>query len=68
MSWVDEDRFRYIVAYLLSIDGIVPAGARLDGPALSRIVMPNRDGFVRLDADGFDGHIERTGRTRVSGE
>jgi cytochrome c len=35
-----------VVAYLLSVDGIVPATATLDAPSLAAIRMPNRDGFV----------------------
>jgi S-disulfanyl-L-cysteine oxidoreductase SoxD len=65
---LENDEVYGLVAYLLSIDGIVAPDARLDAPGLSRVVMPNRDGFVRLDADGFDGNIERVGRTRRSGE
>lgn len=55
-----EDKEVYgLVAYLLSIDGIVPADARLDGASLSRIRMPNRKGFVSLENRHFDGNIER---------
>lgn len=36
-----------VTAYLLSIDGIVPADATLDAKSLPRVKMPNRDGFVR---------------------
>lgn len=48
-----------LVAYLLSIDGIVPADARLDARSLARIEMPNRNGFVSLQHDDFDGNIDR---------
>jgi S-disulfanyl-L-cysteine oxidoreductase SoxD len=65
---LENDEVYGLVAYLLSIDGIVAPDARLDAPGLSSVAMPNRDGFVRLDADGFDGNIERVGRTRRSGE
>lgn len=50
-----------LVAYLLSVDGIVPSDARLDAASLPRIEMPNRGGFVSLEADRFDGNIERGG-------
>ncbi|WP_404337197.1 c-type cytochrome [Sphingomonas sp. MMS12-HWE2-04] len=48
-----------LVAYLLSIDGIVARDARLDGASLSRVRMPNRNGFVSLENQRFDGNIER---------
>lgn len=35
-----------VTAYLLSIDGIVAADARLDAASLPKVVMPNRDGVV----------------------
>ena len=35
-----------ITAYLLSIDGIVPANASLDAKSIVRVKMPNRSGFV----------------------
>ncbi|MFW2853293.1 c-type cytochrome [Sphingomonas sp. TX0543] len=55
-----KDREVYaLVAYLLSIDGIVAADARLDARSLARIRMPNRDGFVSLENKAFDGNIER---------
>lgn len=46
-----------LVAYLLSVDGIVPADARLDAASLPRVKMPNRAGFVSLEARRFDGNI-----------
>ncbi len=36
-----------LTAYLLNLNGIVELGMRLDRATLSRIKMPNRDGFVR---------------------
>jgi cytochrome c len=56
---LDDTEVYGLVAYLLSVDGIVPADARLDAPALAKIAMPNRNGFVSLERDGFDGNIER---------
>jgi cytochrome c len=57
-----------LVAYLLSIDGILTADARLDRQSLSRIVMPNRDGFVSLENQRFDGNIERVKSAKATGE
>lgn len=39
-----------VVAYLLSLNGIVAPGARLDAATLGAIEMPNRAGFIRIDA------------------
>lgn len=35
-----------VTAYILSLNGIVPADGKLDEAILSKIRMPNRDGFV----------------------
>ncbi|OKO89021.1 cytochrome C [Bradyrhizobium sp. NAS80.1] len=35
-----------VTAYILSLNGIVPADAKLDKASLPKIRMPNRDGFV----------------------
>jgi hypothetical protein len=35
-----------VTAYILSIDGIVPADTVLDAKSLPRVKMPNKDGFV----------------------
>lgn len=56
---LDDKEVYGLVAYLLSIDGIVAADARLDAQSLARIRMPNRDGFVSLANQDFDGNIER---------
>ncbi|MEO8386573.1 MAG: cytochrome c [Betaproteobacteria bacterium] len=37
-----------LCAYVLSIDGIVPSNAVLDARSLSKIKMPNRNGFQPL--------------------
>lgn len=50
-----DDEVYGVVAYLLSIDGIVRADARLDAASLPRVRMPNRNGFVSLEDKGFDG-------------
>ena len=51
-----------LVAYLLSVDRIVPADARLDAAGVRRIRMPNRDGFISLADRDFDGNPERPAR------
>ncbi|MET0374948.1 MAG: hypothetical protein ABW128_11925 [Rhizorhabdus sp.] len=47
------------MAYLLSVDGILPVTARLDASSLPHARMPNHDGFVSLEGQGFDGNVER---------
>src|SRR5580704_14916354 len=42
-----NDEVYAVTAYILSIDGIVPADAVLDAKTLPLVKMPNRDGFVR---------------------
>ncbi|WP_442680457.1 c-type cytochrome [Sphingomonas sp. ASY06-1R] len=66
-SLSDQDVYS-LVAYLLSIDGIVAGDARLDGPSLARIRMPNRNGFVSLERTRFDGNVERVKAARATGE
>jgi len=41
----DDDTYA-VAAYILSLNGIVPADGRLDQATLPKIQMPNRDGFV----------------------
>jgi cytochrome c len=43
---LNDNQVYAVVAYLLSVDGIVPATATLDARSLAAIRMPNRDGFV----------------------
>lgn len=43
---LSNDEVYAVTAYILSIDGIVPADAVLDAKSLPRVKMPNRDGFV----------------------
>jgi len=45
----DDDTYS-LVAYLLSLNGVVPANATLDRASLLAIKMPNRDGFVPDEA------------------
>jgi cytochrome c len=35
-----------VVAYILSLNGIVAAGAKLDKQSLPKVQMPNRNGFI----------------------
>ena len=44
-SLSDDDTYA-LVAYVLSLNGIVPEGATLDKESLPRIAMPNRGGFI----------------------
>lgn len=44
-SLTDDETYA-ITAYLLHLNGIVPADARLDAHTLPAVRMPNRDGFV----------------------
>ena len=41
-----NDEVYAVTAYILSIDGIVPADAVLDAKMLPKVKMPNHDGFV----------------------
>ena len=41
----DDDTYA-VVAYILNLNGLVPADASLDASSLAAIKMPNRDGFV----------------------
>jgi S-disulfanyl-L-cysteine oxidoreductase SoxD len=43
---LSNDEVYSVTAYILSIDGIVPADAVLNAKSLPRVKMPNRDGFV----------------------
>jgi S-disulfanyl-L-cysteine oxidoreductase SoxD len=40
------DEVYSLVAYILSIDGVVKADAVLDAKSLPAVKMPNRDGFL----------------------
>jgi cytochrome c len=42
---LSDDETYALVAYILSLNGIVPADATLDKEMLPKIAMPNRDGF-----------------------
>jgi len=53
-----DDEVYALIAYLLSVDGIVAADARLDARRLAQIRMPNRAGFVSLEDKDFDGNLD----------
>jgi len=46
---LSDDQVYAVTAYLLHLNGIVPADTDLDGPSLAAIRMPNRSGFIRDD-------------------
>ena len=41
-----NDEVYAVTAYILSIDGIVPADAVIDAKTLPQVKMPNKDGFI----------------------
>lgn len=43
---LSNDDYYSLAAYILSLNGILPADAKLDRESLPKIKMPNRDGFV----------------------
>lgn len=43
---LSDDETYAVVAYILNLNGLVPADATLDRSSLPAIRMPNRDGFV----------------------
>lgn len=43
---LSADEVYAVTAYLLHLNGIVPADAALDAASLPKVAMPNRDGFV----------------------
>lgn len=51
-----------VVAYLLALDAVVAPDAVLDAAALPKIVMPNRNGFISLEARDFDGNLDQLAR------
>ena len=46
---LENDEVYAVVAYILSIDNIVPKDAVLDAQSLPKVQMPNRDGFVNWE-------------------
>jgi len=47
---LSDDEVYALTAYLLSLNGIINGGDTLDAVSLARIRMPNRDGFIPVDA------------------
>ncbi|MEQ8231591.1 MAG: c-type cytochrome [Gammaproteobacteria bacterium] len=45
-----DDEVYALTAYLLHINGVVEADATLDAAALAAVRMPNREGFVGIEA------------------
>jgi cytochrome c len=52
-SLSDDDTYA-VVAYLLSLNGILPADGKLDRQTLPNVAMPNRDGFIPDDVFKID--------------
>lgn len=46
---LQNDEVYAVVAYLLSLDNIVPQDAVLDAQSLPRVQMPNRNGFINWE-------------------
>jgi len=42
------DELYSVVAYVLNLNGIIPDDAVMNAETLPKVVMPNRDGFVRF--------------------
>jgi S-disulfanyl-L-cysteine oxidoreductase SoxD len=42
------DEIYGVVAYLLNLNGVVPDDATMNAQTLPKVVMPNRDGFVKF--------------------
>lgn len=47
---LSNDEVYALCAYLLSINGVIDADVTLDATALRSLRMPNRDGFIGIDA------------------
>jgi cytochrome c len=54
-----DDEVYGLVAYILSVDGVIAKDAVLDAGSLSDVMMPNRRGFTSLETRNFDGNLER---------
>ena len=46
-----DDETHAVSAYLLYLNKIIGVDDRLDADSLPRIRMPNRDGFIGIDAE-----------------
>lgn len=47
---LDNDQVYALCAYLLHLNKLLPPDAELDAARLGALQMPNRDGFIRMDA------------------
>jgi cytochrome c len=47
-----DDQVYAVTAYILHLNGLVSESDTVDAAALSKIVMPNRDGFIRDPRSG----------------
>ena len=50
---LENDEVYALVAYILSVDGIVKPDAVLDAKSLPKVQMPNRAGFISAEPRGF---------------
>lgn len=48
---LSADEVYALCAWLLHVNGVVPADAVMDAQSLPAVRMPNRDGFIRIEAD-----------------
>ncbi len=53
-----NDETYAVIAYILSVDGVVPRDAVMNAETLPKVAMPNRRGFVSLEPRGFDGNVD----------
>jgi cytochrome c len=44
-----DDEIYAVSAYLLNLNGLIPADAAMDAVSMPAVQMPNRDGFVLDD-------------------
>jgi mono/diheme cytochrome c family protein len=49
---LSDDQVYAVAAYLLHINGIIGESEEMNASTLSKVVMPNRDGFIRVMDDG----------------
>ena len=46
---LSNDQVYALAAYILNLNGLVPADAVMDAQSLTKVTMPNRNGFIRDD-------------------
>lgn len=49
---LSSDQVYAVTAYLLSLNGIIEEHAEMNSVTLPKVKMPNRDGFIAIDAPG----------------